>query len=73
MYLGKMYANGVGINKNPDVAIDWLRKAASVGVLEAELELGYLMEAKQHEARKERRFESDPCSDKTARFLSTCR
>ena len=72
-YLGKMYAYGVGINKNPDVAVDWLRKAASVGVLEAELVLGYLMEEKQHKARKERRFESDPCSDKTARFLSTCR
>ena len=72
-YLGKMYAHGVGINKNPDVAIGWLNKAASVGVLEAELELTSLMEEKQHEAKKERRFESDPCSDKTARFLSTCR
>ena len=72
-YLGKMYAYGVGINTNPDVAIDWLKKAASVGVLEAELELGYLMDDKQHEAGKDRRFESDPCSEKTARFLSTCR
>ena len=72
-YLGKMYAYGVGINTNPDVAIGWLKKAASVGVLEAELELGYLMDDKQHEAGKDRRFESDPCSEKTARFLSTCR
>jgi len=72
-YLGKMYAHGVGINKNLDVAIDWLNKAASVGVLEAELELTSLIEEKQHEAKRERRFESDPCGDKTARFLSTCR
>ncbi len=72
-YLGRMYAHGVGINKNPDVASGWLNKAAAAGVLEAELELTSLLEEKQHEARKERRFESDPCSDKTARFLSTCR
>lgn len=72
-YLGKMYANGVGINKNPDVAIDWLSKAASAGVLEAELELASLKEGKQRETHKKRRFESDPCSGKSARFLSTCR
>jgi TPR repeat protein len=72
-YLGKMYANGVGIKKNPDVAIDWLNKAALVGVLEAELELAALMEEKKNEAQQERRFKSDPCNDKTARFLSTCR
>jgi len=72
-YLGKMYANGVGIQKNPDVAIDWLNKAALVGVLEAELELASLMEEKKYEAQRERRFKSDPCNDKTARFLSTCR
>ena len=72
-YLGKMYAHGIGINKNNDVAIDWLNQAASVGVLEAEIELNSLMEEKQHEAKKERRFESDPCGDKTARFTSTCK
>ena len=76
-YLGKMYAHGVGINKNSDVAIDWLNKAALVGVLEAELELASVREEKQHEAQKKallkNRFESDPCSGKSARFLSTCR
>jgi TPR repeat protein len=72
-YLGKMYAYGVGIKRNPDVAIDWLNKAALVGVIEAELELASLMEEKKIEAQKERRFKSDPCNDKTARFLSTCR
>lgn len=72
-YLGKMYAHGVGIKKNPDIAIDWLNKAALAGVLEAELELASLMEEKQHEPQKEKRFKSDLCSGKTARFLSTCR
>ena len=72
-YLGKMYAYGIGIKKNPDVAIDWLNKAALEGVLEAELELASVKEDKQREDRKEMSFESDPCSSKTAKFLSTCR
>jgi TPR repeat protein len=72
-YLGKMYANGVGVKRNPDVAIDWLNKAALVGVLEAELELASLKEDKKHDSQKDRRFKSDPCNEKTARFLSTCR
>jgi TPR repeat protein len=72
-YLGKMYAYGVGINKNPDVAIDWLNKAAAVGVLEAELELSSLADDKQRDAQKERKFISDPCRGKTAKFLSTCK
>ena len=83
-YLGKMYAHGVGLNKNYDVAIDWLNKATLVGVIEAELELASLKEEKRREAQKKQReaikktllknrFESDPCSGKSARFLSTCR
>jgi len=76
-YLGKMYAHGVGLNKNPDVAIDWLDKAALAGVLEAELELATVKEEKQPEAQKKillkKRVESDPCSGKFARFLSRCR
>jgi hypothetical protein len=72
-YLGKIYAHGAGINKNPEVAITWLNKAASAGVLEAELELATVSEDKQRQAVEERRFESDPCSGKTARFLSTCK
>ena len=76
-YLGKMYAHGVGINKNLDIAIDWLNKAALAGVLEAELELASISEEKQREAQKKAlmkiKFESDPCSSKSAKFLSTCR
>ena len=76
-YLGKMYAYGVGINKNIDAAIDWLNKAALVGVLEAEIELASVREERQREAQKKtlmkNRFLSDPCTRKSARFLSTCR
>ena len=76
-YLGKMYANGVGLNKNPDVAIDWLKKAASAGVLEAELELASVREDIRRESLKKsllkNRFEADPCSGKSAKFLSTCK
>jgi TPR repeat protein len=72
-YLGSMYANGVGINRNPDAAIDWLNKAASAGVLEAELELASLKEQIESTKQGKPRFESDPCSSKSAKFLSTCR
>lgn len=72
-YLGKMYAYGVGINKNPEVAINWLYKASLAGVLEAELELTSVREELQREAQKKKRFESDICSGKVARFTSTCR
>ncbi len=72
-YLGKMYAHGVGINKNSEKAISWLNKAASVGVFEAELELASVKEEEQRQVKKEKRFESDLCSGKSARFLSTCK
>ena len=76
-YLGKMYAHGVGIDKNLDIAISWLNKAALVGVLEADLEISYVRQEKQREAKKKalmkNRFLSDPCSSKSAKFLSTCR
>jgi TPR repeat protein len=72
-YLGKMYAHGIGINKNRDVAIDWLNKAALAGVLEAELELASVKEDKTEDTPKERRFKSDICSGKSAKFTSTCR
>jgi TPR repeat protein len=76
-YLGKMYAHGVGIDKNSDVAIDWLNKAALAGVLEAELELTSEREDLQLEAQKEallkKRFESDLCNSNAAKFLSTCK
>ncbi len=83
-HLGKMYAHGVGLNKNTDIAIDWLKKAALAGVIEAELELASVKEEKRREAQKKQReeikkvllknrFQSDPCSGKSAKFLSTCK
>ena len=76
-YLGQMYANGVGTNKDFDVAINWLNKAAIVGVLEAKIELASVREEKLYEAQKrallKNRFETDPCNSKSAKFLSTCR
>ena len=71
-FLGKMYAYGVGINQNKDVAFDWLSKAASAGVLEAELEIASLKEGGQREVPRVRSFNPDPCNEKTSRFLSTC-
>ena len=76
-YLGKMYAQGVGFNKNPDVAIGWLKKAATAGVLEAELEHASVREDMRRQSLKKsllkNRFEADPCSGKSAKFLSTCK
>jgi hypothetical protein len=56
-YVGKMYANGVGMKKNTDKAINWLNKAALVGVLQAEPEIVKLREDKQRQALAKRRAE----------------
>lgn len=56
-YVGMMYANGVGVKKNPDKAIDSLNKAAFVGVLEAERELVKVREDKQRQAVAKRKQE----------------
>ncbi|MDT8283546.1 MAG: tetratricopeptide repeat protein, partial [Gammaproteobacteria bacterium] len=50
-YLGKMYSRGVGVKQDPDKAIDWLNKAALVGVLEAEREAVFVREDKQNKIR----------------------
>jgi len=76
-YLGKMYAHGVGVDKNIDIAVSWLSKSASAGELEAEIELSSVNEEKQREEQRKalmkNRFETDPCNSKSAKFLSTCR
>ena len=46
-YVGKMYAHGVGVKKDPEIATGWLNKAALVGVMEAEQELAFVREDKQ--------------------------
>jgi len=45
-YIGKMYANGVGLKQDSDKAIKWLNKAALVGVLAAEREMSAVRELK---------------------------
>ncbi|MBE9559731.1 MAG: sel1 repeat family protein [Proteobacteria bacterium] len=46
-YVGKMTAYGVGTKKNTKKGLDWLNKAALVGVLEAEREMVDVREMKQ--------------------------
>ena len=50
-YVGKMHAHGIGMKKNSNKAIDWLNKAALVGVLAAERELITVRESKQRQDR----------------------
>jgi len=54
-YMGKMYAEGVGVKKNSDKAIGWLNKAALVGVLAAESEIVGVREDKQRQVLAKRR------------------
>ena len=54
-YLGKMYSRGVGVKKDTGKALQWLNKAALVGVLEAERESVYAREDKQRQALAKRR------------------
>lgn len=56
-YVGKMHSRGVGLKKNPDQAINWLNKAAFVGVLEAEREIVIVREAKQNMILEQQRAE----------------
>ena len=56
-YIGKMYANGIGVKKDADKAMGWLSKAALVGVLAAEQEITHLREEKQRQALARRRAE----------------
>ncbi len=49
-YVGKMHAHGIGVKKNTNKAIEWLNKAALVGVLAAESELIVVRERKQRQA-----------------------
>ena len=72
-YLGKIYAHGVGLKKNPDAASDWLNRAANAGIFEAELELSSLQETMQKESPKKDKIKPDICNSKSAKFMSICR
>lgn len=54
-YVGKMFADGVGVRKNYDKALDWLNKATFIGVLEAEREAVVVREKKQKALAQARR------------------
>ena len=66
-YVGKMHARGVGVKKDPDKAIEWLNKAALVGVLEAEREVAVVREEKQRQALAQRRAEEKKRAELKAR------
>ncbi len=55
-YVGKMNAYGVGMKKNPEKGLEWLNKAALVGVIAAESEMVTVRESIQRQdiARKKR-------------------
>ena len=63
-YLGKMYGRGVGLKKNTNTAIDWLNKAALVGVLEAEREVALVREDKQRQALAKQRANEKRANEK---------
>ncbi|MEX2479380.1 MAG: tetratricopeptide repeat protein [Gammaproteobacteria bacterium] len=43
-FLGRMYADGQGVAKDPERAAEWYRKAAEQGVADAQFRLGQLYE-----------------------------
>ena len=67
-YLGKMYANGVGVKKNTSTAITLLNRAALVGILEAEREMIVVREDKQRQALAKRRADEKARAAKRARL-----
>jgi len=59
-YMGMMYAHGAGLKKDLNKGMEWLSKAALVGVLEAERERELLQEAhKKSKAKKQRKREQE--------------
>jgi hypothetical protein len=43
--LGLAYMDGIGVDQNPTLAIDWIRKAADQGYADAQYELGAILES----------------------------
>ena len=62
-YVGKMHAHGVGLKKDPELAIGWLNKAALGGVLDAERELTAVRENRQRNALAKRRQQEQQQAD----------
>jgi len=56
-YLGKLYANGAGVTKDSEKALDWFNKATLQGIVEAERESSAVREQQQREQLAKRRAE----------------
>jgi hypothetical protein len=56
-YLGKLYADGAGVVKDSDAALDWFNKATLQGIVEAERESTAVREQQQREQLARRRSE----------------
>lgn len=54
-FVGLMYANGVGVKKDEDKALEWLSKASLVGVTAAEAEITKLRQYQQRAQLEQRR------------------
>jgi hypothetical protein len=58
-YVGLMHANGVGVKKDNDKALDWLGKASLVGVTAAEAEITKLRESQARAQLEQQRKEAE--------------
>ncbi len=66
-YLGKMYSRGIGVKRNSNTAINWLNKAALVGIIEAETEVALVRENQQRWAAEKKRKDAKKRADLKAK------
>ena len=66
-YVGKMYSRGVGVERDSGKALDWLNKAALVGVLEAERESAMVRENQQRWALEKKRQDEKKRAEQRAK------
>ena len=66
-YVGKMYSRGVGVPRDSGKALNWLNKAAFVGVLEAEREGTMVRENQQRWAQEKQRKEEKKRAEQRAK------
>lgn len=66
-YVGKMYSRGVGVPRDSGKALNWLNKAAFVGVLEAEREGAMVRENQQRWALEKQRKEEKKRAEQRAK------
>ena len=66
-YLGKLYADGAGLDKDSEKALDWFNKATLQGIVEAERETTTVREQQQREQLAKRRAEQKRQAELKAR------